>query len=141
MPWRRMPEAPREEVEAYAKQFRKKARFLVDESMGIKVAEVLRDQGWNVKYVAELGLEGHSDEDVFARAWADNRIRAGRQHQEGRSTGHHRRRQDDRVWNLPWPGPERPRGRAAAGGSLTELYRAPAVRLPERRPRRAVNRR
>jgi len=74
MPWRRVPDAPREEVEAYANQFRKKARFLIDESLGAKVAELLRDQGWNAKYVAELGLDGHTDEDVFARAWADDRI-------------------------------------------------------------------
>jgi len=74
MPWRHVPEAPQEEVEAFAKQFRKKARFLVDESLGATVAESLRGQGLNAKYVAELGLEGHSDEDVFARAWADDRI-------------------------------------------------------------------
>jgi uncharacterized protein DUF5615 len=74
MPWHQVPQAPQEEVESYAKQFRKKARFLVDESLGVKVAEVLREQGWNAKYVADLGLEGHSDEDVFARAWADDRI-------------------------------------------------------------------
>jgi len=40
-----VPDAPQKEVEAFAKQFRKKARFLVDESLGTKVAEVLRDQG------------------------------------------------------------------------------------------------
>jgi hypothetical protein len=74
VPWRRVPEAPQEEIDAYAKRFRKKARFLVDESLGVNVAEVLREHGWNAKYVAELGLEGHSDEDVFARAWADDRI-------------------------------------------------------------------
>jgi hypothetical protein len=74
MPWRRVPDAPQQEVEAYAKRFQKKSRFLVDESLGVNVADVLREHGWNTKYVAELGLEGHSDEDVFSRAWADDRI-------------------------------------------------------------------
>jgi hypothetical protein len=74
MTWRRVPEAPEKEVEAFVKQFRKKARFLVDESLGRNVADVLRDYGWNTKYVGDLGLDGHSDEDVFARAWADDRI-------------------------------------------------------------------
>src|SRR3990172_101090 len=74
MAWRRVPETPAAEVEAFVSQFRKRARFLVDESLGAEVAEVLRDQGWNARYVTELGLEGHSDEDVFARAWADDRI-------------------------------------------------------------------
>ncbi len=74
MPWRPVPDAPEEEVEAFVKQFRKKARFLVDESLGVNVAEAIRDEGWNAKFVAELGLAGHSDEDVFARAWADDRL-------------------------------------------------------------------
>lgn len=74
MTWHRVPDAPQEEVKAFADQFRKRARFLVDESLGVDVAKVLQDQGWNAKYVAELGLEGHSDEDVFARAWVDDRI-------------------------------------------------------------------
>ena len=74
MPWRRVPDAPQQEVEVYAKRFQKKSRFLVDESLGVNVADVLREHGWNTKYVADLGLEGHSDEDVFSRAWADDRI-------------------------------------------------------------------
>ena len=74
MAWRRVPETPADEVEAFVSQFRRRARFLVDESLGAEVTEVLRDQGWNARYVAELGLKGHSDEDVFARAWADDRI-------------------------------------------------------------------
>src|SRR6266545_6827188 len=78
-----------------------------------------------------------TDHPSRSKVWI-HRIRAGRQHKEGRVIGHHWRGQDSPVRNLPWPGPERLRGRAAAGGSLTELCRAPAVRLPERRPRRAV---
>jgi hypothetical protein len=72
--WHRVPDSPQDEVNAFTDQFRKKARFLVDESLGVEVARVLRAQGWNAKYVAEVGLQGHSDEDVFALAWADDRI-------------------------------------------------------------------
>lgn len=74
MAWHRVPETPEDVVEAFVSGFRKRARFLVDESLGLGVAELLREEGWNVRYVAELGLGGHSDEDVFARAWADDRI-------------------------------------------------------------------
>jgi predicted nuclease of predicted toxin-antitoxin system len=55
-------------------EFRGRARFLVDESMGSEVAEILRSNGYNTKYVAEMGLLGHSDEDVFAAAWKEGRI-------------------------------------------------------------------
>jgi hypothetical protein len=74
MPWHRVTDVPNDKVHAFAQQFQKKARFLVDESPGPNVAEVLRDQGLNAKYVADLGLDGHSDEDVFARAWSEDRI-------------------------------------------------------------------
>src|SRR6266446_5838161 len=74
MGWHRVPDSTQDEVNAFTDQFRKKARFLVDESLGVEVAKVLRAQGWNAKYAAEVGLQGHSDEDVFARAWADDRI-------------------------------------------------------------------
>jgi predicted nuclease of predicted toxin-antitoxin system len=55
-------------------EHRGKARFLVDESIGSNVAKFLQDNGFNTKYVADIGLLGHSDEDVFAAAWKDNRI-------------------------------------------------------------------
>ena len=74
MPWRRVLDTPEKEVEAFTKAFRKKARFLVDESLGAGAAEALRDQGCNARYVGELGLTGRSDEEVLARAWADDRI-------------------------------------------------------------------
>jgi predicted nuclease of predicted toxin-antitoxin system len=55
-------------------EHRGKARFIVDESAGVEVARVLQREGYNTKYVGELGLCGHSDEDVFAAACKDNRI-------------------------------------------------------------------
>jgi len=55
-------------------RFKKKARFLVDESLGEAVARVLRDDRWNAIFVSDAGLGGHSDEDVFAYAWKEDRV-------------------------------------------------------------------
>jgi predicted nuclease of predicted toxin-antitoxin system len=49
-------------------------RFLVDESMGEGVAKILRHEGYNAKYVSDVGLTGRSDEDVFATAWSEDRV-------------------------------------------------------------------
>jgi len=55
-------------------QYRGKARFLVDENTGIEVATMLQRYGYNAQFVADLGLLGRSDEDVFAAAWKDRRV-------------------------------------------------------------------
>ncbi|MGA2905333.1 MAG: DUF5615 family PIN-like protein [Candidatus Korobacteraceae bacterium] len=49
-------------------------RFLVDESLGNDAARLLRDQGYNAKFVEDLGLMGKADDAVFAAAWKDQRI-------------------------------------------------------------------
>lgn len=74
MSWREIPDEPKETVKSFVDRFRKKARFLVDESLGREVATVLNDRKWNVKFVDEAGLCGRSDEDVMAFAWRDDRI-------------------------------------------------------------------
>ncbi len=75
MPWRTLPEPPNDaDTAAFIKHNTKKARLLVDESLGVNVTEVLREAGWNVKDSSEVGLTGHSDEDVFAFAYRDDRI-------------------------------------------------------------------
>ncbi|MBI1851588.1 MAG: DUF5615 family PIN-like protein [Planctomycetes bacterium] len=58
----------RDEVAAFEREFAKRARFLIDESLGIGTAETLRAARWNVKYVDDVALRGHPDEDVFAFA-------------------------------------------------------------------------
>ena len=58
----------------FVKRYRKRARFLVDESLGIEAAKVIRRLGWNATFVSDIGLEGHSDEDVMAFAWREKRI-------------------------------------------------------------------
>ena len=53
---------------------RKKTRFLVDESLGVEVAKVLRQAGWNAVFASEVGLDHHSDEDIFAFATEEDRV-------------------------------------------------------------------
>jgi predicted nuclease of predicted toxin-antitoxin system len=74
MPWKPLNDPDPEESAAFAKAFRKRARFLVDESLGIGVTRYLREAGWNAKDVSDVGLSGHPDEDVFAFAGRDDRV-------------------------------------------------------------------
>jgi predicted nuclease of predicted toxin-antitoxin system len=57
-----------------ARRDEKKARLLVDESLGVAVTEVIRGVGWNVLDASEVGLTGHPDENVFAHALKDDRV-------------------------------------------------------------------
>ncbi|ODP35013.1 DUF5615 family PIN-like protein [Pandoraea sp. ISTKB] len=57
------------EIKLFTKQFRQKARFLVDENMGEEVAKLLRSFGYSAIFVADVGLSGKSDETVFSYAW------------------------------------------------------------------------
>jgi predicted nuclease of predicted toxin-antitoxin system len=61
-------------VSDFQRQFASKARFLIDESVGMEVARLIRDRGWNVCYVDDVGLLGRSDEEVLAFAWKEQRI-------------------------------------------------------------------
>jgi predicted nuclease of predicted toxin-antitoxin system len=74
MVWKALDEPTAADLRDLKRQFAGRARFLVDESMGEAVAAILRERGFNAKYAAERGLIGHSDEDVFAAAWADRRV-------------------------------------------------------------------
>lgn len=74
MPWIELDEPTAEEGRQLDLRHRGKARFLVDESVGINVAKILQGYGYSAKYVADMDLCGRSDEDVFAAAWKDNRV-------------------------------------------------------------------
>lgn|SRR5262249_28567144 len=63
-----------DQVSDFRREFESKARFLVDESVGINAARLIRDQGWNVRYVAELGLLDQSHEALLAFAQREQRI-------------------------------------------------------------------
>lgn len=74
VPWKALPEFSEEEITVAERLWKRKARFLVDESLGKEVVEILRELGWNVKGCWEVGLHGHPDENVFAVAWRERRI-------------------------------------------------------------------
>ena len=63
-----------DQVSDFQRKFESKARFLVDESVGMDAARLIRDRGWNVCYVDDVGLLGRSDEEVLAFAWKEQRI-------------------------------------------------------------------
>ena len=63
-----------ESFAAFEREFKRKAQFLIDESLGVEAARFIRALGWNAVYVGEVDLGGKSDEDVFAIAWRDDRI-------------------------------------------------------------------
>ena len=69
MVWKPVPDAPSDWGPRP-----KKTRFLVDESLGVGVANVLRQEGWNAVFADEVGLHGHSDEDIFAFASREDRV-------------------------------------------------------------------
>jgi predicted nuclease of predicted toxin-antitoxin system len=62
------------EAKKFSDEYKKKARFVIDESLGIVAANVIRDAGWNAVFVTDVGLSGHPDEDLFAFAWREDRI-------------------------------------------------------------------
>jgi predicted nuclease of predicted toxin-antitoxin system len=74
MPWKPILIPSGREADAVVRHQKKRARLLVDESLGPAVAEVLRGAGWNMKFAGEVGLLGRSDEDVLAYAQRDDRF-------------------------------------------------------------------
>ncbi len=73
MLWKQLREPTDDDRQALDLEYRGRARFLVDESAGAKVAEILRSHGYNTRFVTDLALRGQSDEEVFASAWRENR--------------------------------------------------------------------
>jgi predicted nuclease of predicted toxin-antitoxin system len=63
-----------DQVSDFKRKFEGKARLLVDESVGINAARLIRDRGWNVRYVEDLGLLDRSHEAVLAFARREQRI-------------------------------------------------------------------
>ena len=74
MPWNLMDSPSKDEISAVQKQWKKKARFLVDESLDQELVEVLKVLGWNAKGVSDTNLKGKSDEDIFAYSWRQKRM-------------------------------------------------------------------
>jgi predicted nuclease of predicted toxin-antitoxin system len=72
--WVRLADPPKKQVPILRRLLGGRARYLVDESLGKGVAELLTDWGHNVKYGPSVGLGGHADEDVFAYGWRKGRM-------------------------------------------------------------------
>lgn len=71
--WKKIPSLSEEDAREIDRSTGGKARFLIDENLG-KLAEMLRELGWNAVSAQELGLTGHSDEDLFGAGWRDKRV-------------------------------------------------------------------
>lgn len=74
MPWVKLELPSDKKIRELNEEFRGKAHFLVDESMGESIASGLQGEGYNTKYVGNVGLLGATDEDIFAYAWKENRV-------------------------------------------------------------------
>lgn len=74
MPWKSVRSFNKAEIAEFNKAHRKKAKFLLDENVGIWLAYEMRELGWNAKHVDDVGLRSRADEDVFAFACKDNRV-------------------------------------------------------------------
>ena len=70
MSWR----AIRNPTEVMSDDLKKKTRILVDESLGRAVADYLQEKAYDAVFANDVGLSGHSDEDIFAYAWREKRI-------------------------------------------------------------------
>lgn len=64
----------KEEIVAFERKFKKKARLLLDENLDPTLGEGLRALGWKFETVEEIWLRGHDDADVLAYAQRENRI-------------------------------------------------------------------
>jgi hypothetical protein len=82
MQWARLNNPSQKEWKEFLEEFEKsygfkytrKPRYLVDESLGIGTTELLKNWNCNVTDVWELGLNGHSDENIWKAAQKDKRI-------------------------------------------------------------------
>ena len=69
MAWTEAGQSSDAELTDFVRREKRKARLLVDESLGIGTTIFLRSLGWNTKDVSEVGLRGHPDENVFNYAY------------------------------------------------------------------------
>lgn len=74
MAWKQAPQSSEAELVEFARREKRKAKLLVDESLGIGTTTFLRAHGWNAKDLSEVGLCGHPDENVFNYAFKHDRM-------------------------------------------------------------------
>jgi predicted nuclease of predicted toxin-antitoxin system len=74
MPWKPLPESSDKQGKDFEREFRKKARFLIDENVNPVITEFLTEKGWNAKDASEMGLAGKDDRTVLAAAHREDRV-------------------------------------------------------------------
>lgn len=74
MGWKPIHMPDKAETAVFQRDFGRKARFLVDESVGIDVARLLKRSDWNAKYVGDVGLLGRGDAEILGFALRDDRV-------------------------------------------------------------------
>ena len=72
MSWSRIGDS--KDISDFTRRFKRRAKFLVDENVIPDVAEWLRDEGWNVRDVNDLGISGRDDRVVFQAAREHGRM-------------------------------------------------------------------
>jgi predicted nuclease of predicted toxin-antitoxin system len=72
--WKAIKNLNDSEIREFQRRFRKKARFLIDESLGVGAARMIQERGYNAVYVGDIGLTGRDDTDIMAYAWREDRI-------------------------------------------------------------------
>jgi len=73
MPWEQI-EIDEKGLREFNSRYKKKCKFLVDESLGEEVARLLKEKGWNAKYIGEFNLAGQNDKKIFQTAYKKDRI-------------------------------------------------------------------
>jgi hypothetical protein len=73
MPWRPLG-IPQEEVDAFVKHFKERARFYLDEDTHEAARYVLEAQGYKVKTARDAGMVRRDDEDHAALCWREGMI-------------------------------------------------------------------
>jgi predicted nuclease of predicted toxin-antitoxin system len=72
--WRQCKELSDEDFADLERDYRKKARFLVDEDAGRELAEFLKKHGFNAVYAPDVGLGRKDDRQLAAYGWREDRI-------------------------------------------------------------------
>lgn len=72
--WIEVETLKKDNITEFTLQYKRKSKFLVDENMGYGTYEILRELGWNTKFVSEVNLIGKSDEDLYRYAFKHKRI-------------------------------------------------------------------
>lgn len=72
MPWVELIDPPKSAVRRIKETFAGRAKYLVDESVGIGIYRYIQSLGHNARFGPDLGLR--TDQEVFARGWYDRRV-------------------------------------------------------------------